>query len=201
MADKKISQLSAATTPLAGTEVLPIVQSGATVKVSVADLTAGRTVDATTVNATTVDATNVEVTNVKAKDGTAAISIADSTGAVTVSSPVSVTNDLQGTRVFSSWLAQSIAANTWTTYFTLADLQGSAYLVTAAKGRQADAGSYMATMIVTKDGAQTAAATALASVGAAVELRLDGANIQAQRVTPYDGGGVRSVYVSILRLV
>jgi hypothetical protein len=42
MADKKISALTAATTPLAGTEVLPIVQSGATVKVSVADLTAGR---------------------------------------------------------------------------------------------------------------------------------------------------------------
>ena len=42
MADKKISALTAAATPLAGTEVLPIVQSGATVKVSVADLTAGR---------------------------------------------------------------------------------------------------------------------------------------------------------------
>jgi hypothetical protein len=42
MADKKISQLTAATTPLAGTEVLPIVQSGSTVKVAVSDLTAGR---------------------------------------------------------------------------------------------------------------------------------------------------------------
>lgn len=84
MADKKISQLVGASTPLAGTEVLPIVQSGSTVKVSVANLTAGRTVDAATVNATTVDATNVEVTNVKAKDGTAALTIADSTGVVTV---------------------------------------------------------------------------------------------------------------------
>lgn len=44
MADKKISALTGATTPLAGTEVLPIVQSGATVKVSVANLTAGRAV-------------------------------------------------------------------------------------------------------------------------------------------------------------
>jgi hypothetical protein len=44
MADKKISALTASTTPLAGTEVLPIVQSGATVKVSVANLTAGRAV-------------------------------------------------------------------------------------------------------------------------------------------------------------
>ena len=44
MTDKKISQLTGATTPLAGTEVLPIVQSGATVKVSAADLTAGRSI-------------------------------------------------------------------------------------------------------------------------------------------------------------
>ena len=43
MADLKISQLTGASTPLAGTEVLPIVQSGSTVKVSVANLTAGRT--------------------------------------------------------------------------------------------------------------------------------------------------------------
>lgn len=44
MADKKISQLTGATTPLAGTEVLPIVQGGSTVKVSVANVTAGRAV-------------------------------------------------------------------------------------------------------------------------------------------------------------
>jgi hypothetical protein len=47
MADKKISALTGATTPLAGTEVLPIVQSGATVKVAVSDLTAGRAISAT----------------------------------------------------------------------------------------------------------------------------------------------------------
>lgn len=39
MADKKISQLTSATTPLAGTEVLPIVQSATTVKVATDDLT------------------------------------------------------------------------------------------------------------------------------------------------------------------
>lgn len=39
MADKKISQLASASTPLAGTEVLPIVQSSATVKVATDDLT------------------------------------------------------------------------------------------------------------------------------------------------------------------
>jgi hypothetical protein len=44
MADKKISQLTSAATPLAGTEVLPIVQSGSTVKVPVSNLTSGRAV-------------------------------------------------------------------------------------------------------------------------------------------------------------
>ena len=44
MADLKISALPASTTPLAGTEVLPIVQSSATKQVSVADLTAGRAI-------------------------------------------------------------------------------------------------------------------------------------------------------------
>jgi hypothetical protein len=47
MADVKISGLPASTVPLAGTEVLPIVQSSATKQVSVANLTAGRAVSAT----------------------------------------------------------------------------------------------------------------------------------------------------------
>lgn len=46
MADTKISALTAATTPLAGTEVLPIVQSSTTKKVAVSDLTSGRAVSA-----------------------------------------------------------------------------------------------------------------------------------------------------------
>jgi hypothetical protein len=41
MADLKISQLTAATTPVAGTEVLPIVQSSATKQLSIANLTPG----------------------------------------------------------------------------------------------------------------------------------------------------------------
>ena len=56
MADKKISALTASSTPLAGTEVLPIVQSSATVKVAVSDLTAGRTFDALGMTLTSTDA-------------------------------------------------------------------------------------------------------------------------------------------------
>jgi hypothetical protein len=47
-------------------------------------------------NATTLDGTNIEVTNLKAKDGTAAGSIADATGVVTLASSVLTTTDING---------------------------------------------------------------------------------------------------------
>jgi hypothetical protein len=47
-------------------------------------ITLNGTVNATTVNVTTLDLTNLEVTNIKAKDGTASMSIADSTGVVSI---------------------------------------------------------------------------------------------------------------------
>jgi len=53
MADTKISALPASTTPLAGTEVLPIVQSSVTKQVSIANLTAGRAISATQLTLTT----------------------------------------------------------------------------------------------------------------------------------------------------
>lgn len=52
MANVKISALDAASTPLDGAEVLPIVQSGVTKKVSVDNLTAGKNVDVANLTAT-----------------------------------------------------------------------------------------------------------------------------------------------------
>ena len=49
MADKKISALTGASTPLAGTEVVPIVQSGATVKAAVTSFTNGLALTPTSV--------------------------------------------------------------------------------------------------------------------------------------------------------
>jgi hypothetical protein len=65
MADKKISALPAATTPLAGTEVLPIVQGGTTDQVSVANLTAGRAVSAAQLDVDNIrlDANTISTTN------------------------------------------------------------------------------------------------------------------------------------------
>jgi hypothetical protein len=65
MADLKISQLPAATTPVAGTEVLPIVQSGTTSQVSIANLTAGRSIAALDITVSTANATTFD-TNVAA---------------------------------------------------------------------------------------------------------------------------------------
>ncbi len=62
MADTKISALTASTTPLAGTEVLPIVQSGTTKQVSVANLTAGRAVSMLSATAGNVQVSGNTVT-------------------------------------------------------------------------------------------------------------------------------------------
>jgi len=53
MTDVKISNLPAAITPLDGTEVTPIVQSGTTKKVSIANVTAGRAISANSLTLTT----------------------------------------------------------------------------------------------------------------------------------------------------
>jgi hypothetical protein len=75
MADKKISALTGATTPLTGTEVLPIVQSGATVKVAVSDLTAGRAMAASSLTTATVQATNSGGLALKNSGGTTQLSL------------------------------------------------------------------------------------------------------------------------------
>jgi hypothetical protein len=67
MADKKISALTAATTPLAGTEVLPIVQGGSTVKVSITNVTAGRAVSTGALSVGTADITLDNAYSLKGK--------------------------------------------------------------------------------------------------------------------------------------
>lgn len=75
MADQKISQLTAATTPLSGTEVLPVVQGGVTTKVSIANVTAGRSVGAQQVNITAAAGGGFTTPALIADDGTAAARI------------------------------------------------------------------------------------------------------------------------------
>lgn len=74
------------------------------------------TVDALDVTASLVDATNLEVTNLKAKDGTAAGSIADATGVITLNSSVLTTTDINGGTIDNAVIgATTPAAGTFTT--------------------------------------------------------------------------------------
>lgn len=76
MANTKISALTSATTPLAGTETLPVVQSGATTKVTVANLTAGRAVSVAGLTDTNLSASSLVFTDASKKltnSGTAPI--------------------------------------------------------------------------------------------------------------------------------
>ncbi len=61
-------------------------------------------------NATTLDTTNIEVTNLKAKDGTAAGSIADATGVVTLASSVLTTADINGGTIDATSIGAATAA-------------------------------------------------------------------------------------------
>ena len=79
MADLKISQLPAATVPLAGTEVLPIVQSGTTKQVSVDNLTTGKAVSASSVTATTITGTTVNGTTFDTNVAAAGVTLAGTT--------------------------------------------------------------------------------------------------------------------------
>mgnify|MGYP003347444516 CR=1 len=83
MANSTISGLPAATVPLAGTEVLPIVQSAETRQVSVANLTAGRSINASNISASST----LTVTGFSTLTG----GLAGGAEAITGPGPVSVT--------------------------------------------------------------------------------------------------------------
>lgn len=95
--------------------------AGATVTQVFEDLSV-TALDATTVAATTVVATDVQATNVKANDGTAAISIADSTGVVTVASAVLTTADINGGTIDGATIGASTAS---TGVFTQVDVEAT----------------------------------------------------------------------------
>ena len=76
MANSKISALTSATTPLAGTETLPIVQSSTTKQVSVANLTAGRAVS---VSSLSVSGTGAALALTQNSAGSATYYIMDTT--------------------------------------------------------------------------------------------------------------------------
>ncbi len=153
MADKKISALPSATLPLAGTEIVPLVQGGVTSKAALADLTAGRAVSAASVNKVVITAPATASTltiadsktlavNDNATLGTGGLTLGNSGGFTAAASKVltaSNTLTLAGTDTTthtfpttSSSVARTDAAQVLTGNQSLT--AGNIVQVTAAKG-------------------------------------------------------------------
>jgi hypothetical protein len=98
MADTKISALPASTTPLAGTEVLPVVQSSTTKQVSVANLTAGRAVSAASLALTTALPATSGGTGASSAFTSSGVVYASSTSALATSSNFT----FDGTNVYAA---------------------------------------------------------------------------------------------------
>lgn len=125
MADAKISALPAATTPVAGTEELPIVQSGTTKKVSIDNLTAGKPVSASTFTSTVATGTSpftvtstTEVANLRAATATlasaaSAVKSNSTTGVMTVSGPAAGTTRVATVPDANFTVARTDAAQTF----------------------------------------------------------------------------------------
>ena len=121
MADVKISQLPAATTPLDGTELTPIVQSGTTKRVSVANLTVGRALTASSLTLSTpLSAANGGTGLATTAAGTLLSSTALNTISATATPTLGVAGTTAGTLGLSGvtsgvvTLATADAAGTWT---------------------------------------------------------------------------------------
>ena len=126
MADVKISGLPASTTPLAGTEVLPIVQGGITKQVSVNNLTTGKAVSATqytstiaTGTAPLIVASTTEVANLRAANATSAdtanqVKSNATTGVLQVAGPGTGTTRVMTTPDANFTAARTDAAQTFT---------------------------------------------------------------------------------------
>ena len=130
----------------------------------------------TTLNAATVDTTNIEVTTLKAKDGTSAGSIADSTGVVTLASSILTTTDINGGSIDGTAIG---AASASTGAFTTLAASGAVTL----SGGTANGVLYLdGSKVVTSGSALTFDGTNLSSTG--------GATFQGGP-TSYGGGEIR----------
>jgi len=149
MADVKISGLPASSVPLAGTEVLPIVQGGQTRQVSVNNLTTGKAVSATqytstitTGTAPLVVASTTEVANLRAANATSAdtanqVKSNATTGVLQVAGPGTGTTRVMTTPDANFSVARKDAAQTFTGDQTFSgDVTANTFIATGAVSAQ-----------------------------------------------------------------
>lgn len=177
MANAKISGLPAATTPLAGTEVLPIVQGGVTDQVSVANLTAGRAVgtgNLTVTGTATVSSTADVAGNFSV--ATNKFNVTAASGNTTTAGTLGVTGDFSVNTNKFNVTASSGNTTTAGTLGVTGDLavNTNKFNVTASSGNTSAAGTLSATgdfaintnkFNVTASSGNTSAAGTLSATG------------------------------------
>lgn len=147
MADTKISALPAASTPLTGAELVPVVQSGTTDKVSVDNLTAGRSVSAsglaidansatTAVRITQTGAGNALLVEDSAStDSTPFVIDASGNVGIGTPTPTTITNVYNATN--ASVLVQGDSATTVIANRNSADVTAPNFILRKARGTTA----------------------------------------------------------------
>jgi len=201
----KTLNVSAGTLTLANDQISGDKVEGGTISATTITTLTSTTGNITNVNATTVDATNVEVTNLKAKDGTAAATIADSTGVVTIPSSVLTSTDINGGTIDATTVgATTPSSGAFTTLtasgtatFTTLNASGTATLNTlASSGATITGGTINGTTI----GATTPAAgtftTAAATTGNITTVNattVDTTNIEVTNIKAKDGTSAGSI--------
>jgi hypothetical protein len=144
MADVKISGLPASTVPLAGTEVLPIVQGGATKQVSVDNLTTGKAISVTRLTSTIATGTapltvasTTEVANLRSATATSAdtanqVKSNATSGVLQVTGPGAAATRIMTTPDANFTAARTDAAQSFTGDQTLST--GNLVIGTSGKG-------------------------------------------------------------------
>lgn len=154
---------------------------------------AATTGNITTVNATTVDTTNLEVTNIKAKDGTSAGSIADSTGVVTFASAVLTTADINGGTMDGVTIGgASTAAGSFTTVtasgrVTFGELKGTGATVVSTILDEDNMASNSDTALATQQSIKAYVDTAVQAQDTLAEILANGNTTGANNIVVTSG--------------
>ncbi len=103
----KTIDVSAGTLTLADDQISGDKVEGGTIAATTITTLTSTTGDITNVNATTTDTENLEVTNLKARDGTSAATIEDSSGKITIGDSILTTTEINGGNIDGTTIATS----------------------------------------------------------------------------------------------
>jgi hypothetical protein len=185
----KTLNVSAGTLTLADNQISGDKVEGGTIAATTITTLTSTTGNITSVNATTVDTTNLEVTTLKAKDGTAAGSIADSTGVVTLASSVLTTTDINGGTVDGVTIGGSSAGD-----ITYANLSDGTITITAFADED-DMSSDSATLVPTQQSvkAYVDAQVTAQDLDIVGDTGTDAIDLDSETITFAGGTGITSV--------